>query len=137
ELTQMDNGTIAAAIDSAWAPSYFAPDVKLSMGQWRASSLPQWTAGTKVGADWGGSTYPVFSESKHPAQAAVFSEWLTATLPSWNIVKTPPSSLFPTYLPTLNSAAFKAQTYPISVDSHPKPLFHAAAGPLPDTPCAP
>ena len=56
-----------------------------------------------VGADWGGSTYPVFSESKNPAQAAEFSEWLTANEQSWAIVKTPPSSLFPTYLPTLKS----------------------------------
>jgi len=137
ELTQLDNGTIAAAIYSAWAPSYFAPDVKLSLGQWRASALPQWSAGTKVGAVWGGSTYPVFSESQHPAQAAVFSEWLTATDQSWDIVKTPPSSLFPTYLPTLNSSAFKAQTYPISGSSQPNQVFSAAAEGVPNTPWPP
>ena len=54
-------------------------DVKTSIGQWRAAPLPQWTAGADVGADWGGSTYPVFAQSKHPAQAAEFSEWLNAT----------------------------------------------------------
>jgi len=137
ELTQLDNGTIAAAIYSAWAPSYFAPDVKLSLGQWRAAALPQWSTGTKVGAVWGGSTYPVFSESQHPAQAAVFSEWLTATDQSWDIVKTPPSSLFPTYLPTLNSSAFKAQTYPISGSSQPNQVFSAAAEGVPNTPWPP
>ncbi|HUC55778.1 MAG TPA: hypothetical protein VMA95_00145 [Streptosporangiaceae bacterium] len=133
ELSDMDNGTIAAAIYSAWAPSYFAPDVKLSTGQWRASALPQWTAGAKVGADWGGSTYPVFSESKYPAQAAEFSEWLTSTTESWNIVKTPPSSLFPTFLPTLDSSAFKAQTYPISGTSQPNQVFSAGAQNIPHT----
>jgi multiple sugar transport system substrate-binding protein len=125
--TNLDNGTLAAAIDSAWAPSYFVADVKKSMGQWRASDLPQWTAGANVGADWGGSTYPVFSQTKYPKQAAAFSEWLTATEASWNIVKTPPSSLFPTYLPTLESSSFKALTYPISGSSQPNAVFSSGA----------
>jgi multiple sugar transport system substrate-binding protein len=137
ELTDMDNGTIAAAIYSAWAPSYFAPDVKQSAGQWRASALPQWSAGASVGADWGGSTYPVFSQSKHPQQAAQFSEWLTATDQSWNIVKTPPSSLFPTYLPTLQSSDFKALAYPISGSSQPNQVFSSGALGIPQTPWPP
>jgi multiple sugar transport system substrate-binding protein len=130
--TNLDNGTLAAAIDSAWAPSYFVADVKKSMGQWRASALPQWSAGANVGADWGGSTYPVFSQSKYPKQAAQFSEWLTATLASWNIVKTPPSSLFPTFLPTLESSSFKALTYPISGSSQPNAVFSSGALSIPN-----
>jgi multiple sugar transport system substrate-binding protein len=131
--TDLDNGTLGAAIYSAWAPSYFAPDVKHSMGQWRAAALPQWSAGATVGSDWGGSTYPVFSQSKHPAQAAEFSEWLTATDQSWSIVKTPPSSLFPTYLPTLQSTSFKSLTYPISGTSQPNQVFSAGALSIPLT----
>ena len=129
--TNLDNGTLAAAIDSAWAPSYFVADVKKSMGQWRASDLPQWTAGANVGADWGGSTYPVFSQTKNAKAAAQFSEWLTATDASWNIVKTPPSSLFPTYLPTLESSSFKALTYPISGSSQPNAVFSSGALSIP------
>jgi multiple sugar transport system substrate-binding protein len=129
--TNLDNGTLAAAIDSAWAPSYFVADVKKSMGQWRAADLPQWTAGATVGADWGGSTYPVFSQTKYPKQAAAFSEWLTANEASWNIVKTPPSSLFPTYLPTLESSSFKSLTYPISGSSTPNAVFGADALSIP------
>jgi multiple sugar transport system substrate-binding protein len=137
ENNDLDTGVIAASIYSAWAPSYFAPNVKQSMGQWRAAPLPQWTAGASVGADWGGSTYPVFSQSKHPAQAAVFSEWLTATEQSWNIVKTPPSSLFPTFLPTLQSGSFKSLTYPISGSSQPNQVFSAGALSIPQTPWPP
>jgi len=135
--TNLDKGVTAAAIDSAWAPSYFVADVKQSMGQWRAAPLPQWTAGADVGADWGGSTYPVFTQSKHPAQAAEFSEWLTSTDASWNIVKTPPSSLFPTYLPTLNSSSFTSLTYPISGSSQPNQVFSAGAKNIPATPWPP
>ena len=64
--TNLDKGVTAAAIDSAWAPSYFVADVKQSMGQWRAAALPQWSAGASVGADWGGSTYPVFTPEQAP-----------------------------------------------------------------------
>jgi multiple sugar transport system substrate-binding protein len=135
--TNLDNGTLASAIFSAWAPSYFVADVKKSMGQWRASALPQWTAGANVGADWGGSTYPVFSQSKYPAQAAEFSEWLTSTDQSWNIVKTPPSSLFPTYLPTLESPSFKSLTYPISGGSQPNQVFSGGALTIPQSPWPP
>jgi multiple sugar transport system substrate-binding protein len=135
--TNLDKGVTAAAIFSAWAPSYFVADVKQSMGQWRAAPLPQWTAGANVGADWGGSTYPVFTQSKHPKEAAEFSEWLTSTDASWNIVKTPPSSLFPTYLPTLNSSSFTSLTYPISGSSQPNQVFSAGAQSIPATPWPP
>jgi multiple sugar transport system substrate-binding protein len=126
-FADMDKGIDASWISSAWGPSYFAPDAKTSVGQWRAAALPQWTAGANVAANWGGSTYPVFSQSAHPAAAAEFSEWLTATDASWNIVKTPPSSLFPTYVPLLNSSSFKDLTYPISGTSTPNVAFTAAA----------
>ena len=135
--TNLDKGVTAAAIFSAWAPSYFVADVKQSMGQWRAAPLPQWTAGANVGADWGGSTYPVFTQSKHPKEAAEFSEWLTSTDASWNIVKTPPSSLFPTYLPTLTSSSFTSLTYPVSGSSQPNQVFSAAAQNIPQTPWPP
>jgi multiple sugar transport system substrate-binding protein len=135
--TNLDRGVTAAAIFSAWAPSYFVANVKQSLGQWRAAPLPQWTAGANVSADWGGSTYPVFTQSKHPAEAAQFSEWLTSTDASWNIVKTPPSSLFPTYLPTLNSASFKALAYPVSGSTQPNQVFSAAAVNIPATPWPP
>jgi multiple sugar transport system substrate-binding protein len=126
-FADMDKGIDASWLSSAWGPSYFAPDAKSSVGDWRAAPIPQWTAGADVAANWGGSTYPVFTQSAHPAQAAEFSEWLTATTASWNIVKTPPSSLFPTYVPLLDSTSFKDLTYPISGTSTPNVAFTAAA----------
>jgi ABC-type sugar transport system permease subunit len=78
--TNMGKGIIAAALYSAWAPSYFAPSAKKTMGHWRAASLPQGSAGAQVGADWGGSTYPVFSQSQHPSQAAAFGLMLPSII---------------------------------------------------------
>lgn len=135
--TRLDKGVTAAAIYSAWAPSYFAPSAKKSIGSWRASPMPQWTPGAHVATDWGGSTYPVFKQSDHPAEAAQFSEWLTASDAAWKILKTPPSSLFPTYVPLLNSKSFKMLTYPVSGSSHPNKVFTAAAKRLPHMPWPP
>jgi multiple sugar transport system substrate-binding protein len=126
-FADMDKGIDASWLSSAWGPSYFAPDAKASIGDWRAAALPQWTAGADVAANWGGSTYPVFTQSSHPAQAAEFSEWLTATSASWNIVKTPPSSLFPTYVPLLDATSFKDLTYSLSGSSTPNVAFTGAA----------
>jgi multiple sugar transport system substrate-binding protein len=126
-FADLDKGIDASWISSAWGPSYFAPDAKASIGDWRATALPQWTAGANVAANWGGSTYPVFSQSKHPAQAAEFAEWLNGTTASWNITKTAPSSLFPTYLPLLNNPSFKDTTVALSGTSTPDVAFSAAA----------
>jgi multiple sugar transport system substrate-binding protein len=126
-FADLDKGIDAAWLSSAWGPSYFAPDAKQSLGNWRASAIPQWTAGANVGANWGGSTYPVFSQTQHPQQAAEFAEWLCANAASWEIVKTPPSSLFPTYKPLLADPSFKGLTVPLSGSSHPNAAFTDAA----------
>ena len=136
-FADLDKGIDASWISSAWGPSYFAPDAKTSLGNWRATALPQWTAGANVAANWGGSTYPVFSQSKHPAAAAQFAEWLNATDASWNITKTAPSSLFPTYLPLLNDPTFKNITVPLSGTSTPDVAFTAAASSIKGVPWPP
>jgi len=123
-FADLDKGIDASWLSSAWGPSYFAPDAKSSLGDWRAAALPQWTAGANVAANWGGSTYPVFTQSKHPKEAAEFAEWLNATDASWNITKTAPSSLFSTYLPLLNDPSYKSITVQLSGSSTPGTQFH-------------
>jgi multiple sugar transport system substrate-binding protein len=126
-FTDMDKGIDASWLSSAWGPSYFLPDAKASLGDWRAAALPQWTAGASVAANWGGSTYPVFAQSQHPQQAAQFAEWLNANSASWAITKTAPSLLFPTYIPLLNDPSFKDLNNPLSGTSNPNVAFTAAA----------
>ncbi len=136
-FADMDKGIDASWLSSAWGPSYFAPDAKSSVGAWRAAPLPQWTAGANVAANWGGSTYPVFTQSKHPAAAAQFSEWMNGTNESWSILKTAPSSLFPTYVPLLSDPTYKAITVPVSGTSHPDEVFTAAASTIKGVPWPP
>lgn len=122
----MDDGVDATWLSSAWGPSYFAADAKKTAGDWRAASLPQWTAGANVSANWGGSSYPVFSSSKHPAQAAAFAMWLNSTMDAWNITVTSPSLLFPTYEPKLDDPTFTSTLAGPSGSSHPFKVFAAA-----------
>jgi multiple sugar transport system substrate-binding protein len=136
-FADMDKGIDASWLSSAWGPSYFAPDAKSSVGDWRAAALPQWTAGANVAANWGGSTYPVFSSSAHKAAAAEFSEWLNGTSASWNITKTAPSSLFPTFKPLLSDPSYKNITVPVSGSSHPDQAFTAAASSIQGVPWPP
>jgi len=126
-FADLDKGIDASWLSSAWGPSYFAPDAKSSIGAWKATALPQWTAGADVAANWGGSSYPVFAQSKHPRQAAQFAEWLNGTAASWDITKTAPSLLFPTYVPLLNDPSFKDLNVPLSGSSDPNVAFTAAA----------
>ena len=65
-FADMDKSIDASWLSSAWGPSYFLPDAKSSLGDWRATSLPQWTAGADVAANWGGSSYPVFASVAAP-----------------------------------------------------------------------
>jgi multiple sugar transport system substrate-binding protein len=131
QFANMDSGTDIAWTSSAWWPSYFAPDVKKTLGDWRAAPLPQWKAGEDIAANWGGSAYPVFKQSQHPQQATEFAIWLNATMNSWDITKTAPSLLFPTYKPLLDSASFKDFTVSVSGSSHPYEVFSAAASKAP------
>jgi multiple sugar transport system substrate-binding protein len=96
---------------SAWGPSYFASYVtSKSAGHWIQAALP---GSTTASGNWGGSTYPVFTESAHPAQAATFVEWLSASPAAWNIEVTPPSLLFPDFKPALASPATLSETIPM------------------------
>jgi len=127
--SDLNNGTYACWATSAWGPSYLAPNLtSASLGDWRTYPLPQWKAGADVAANWGGSTYPVFTASKHPAQAAEFSEWMNGTMQSWKIMYTPPSSLFPTFLPLLRDKAFLSSTIPATGNT---PIFNQAAAAAP------
>jgi len=105
-FSDMDNGTDALWLSSGWGPSYMQADLKATLGDWRSAILPQWTAGANVGANWGGSCFPVMAASKVKAAAATFAEWAGATLNSWNIQVTAPTLNFPGFIPELNKASF-------------------------------
>lgn len=107
----LNDGTYLTWPTSAWGPSYFASYVtNKSAGDWVQGALP---GSAQSSGNWGGSTYPVFTESAHPAQAATFVEWLCGTKQAWNIEITPPSLLFPNFKAELSDPALGKLTIPM------------------------
>lgn len=128
-FSDLNQGIDALWLSSAWGPSYLGPNAtKMSLGDWRAAPLPQWSSSQKIAANWGGAAYPVFNQSKDPKAAATFAIWLGSTMASWDILKTAPSLLFPSFKPLLDNRSFDSITSPLSGPSHPYTVFsHAAA----------
>jgi multiple sugar transport system substrate-binding protein len=72
-------GKIVSWPAALWAPAVIegvAPD---TVGNWRMSNFPQWTAGDAGVANQGGSALVVTKDSEHPEEAAEFISWLNAS----------------------------------------------------------
>jgi len=71
----LDNGTIAAWPSAVWGQGVIPGDAKTQTGNWAVATMPQWTAGSKATAMWGGSAISVISGTKHPKEANEFAQW--------------------------------------------------------------
>jgi multiple sugar transport system substrate-binding protein len=99
------NGTLATWVTAAWAPTDLASSASKTSGLWRAAPLPQWTAGGQQSSNWGGSTDAVTAQSKHPAEAAEFAEWLNSNQQSVATLSEK-LYLFPTQTQELSASSF-------------------------------
>ncbi len=114
EYGLLDSGLVASVPRAAWGPKYFAPAASKSVGDWRVTTLPQWSAGEHVTPSWGGSAYVVTKQTKYPEQATEFVGWLSSTLASWRIAITPPTQDFPSMPAAQNLASFRDRTIPLT-----------------------
>jgi multiple sugar transport system substrate-binding protein len=73
--TGLDNGTIASWISAVWGQGVVSGNAKDTSGKWAVATIPQWTAGSKATAMWGGSAISVIAGTKHPAEANEFAQW--------------------------------------------------------------
>ncbi|AMM21422.1 hypothetical protein AX769_16400 [Frondihabitans sp. PAMC 28766] len=74
----LGDGKYATMIAPSWEPGHltgngFAPG---KGSPWRVAPLPQWAAGDNAQVNWGGSTYTVTTQSKHPKLAAEVAIYL-------------------------------------------------------------
>ena len=77
--TDMNNGTIVGWVGAQWGPNQLPSIAKDTAGKWEAVALPAWTAGDTTVGIWGGETEAVTANSKHPAEAAKFVEWMNSS----------------------------------------------------------
>lgn len=77
--TDMNNGTLIGWVGAQWGPNQLPSIAKDTAGKWAAVPLPAWTAGDATVGIWGGETEAVTANSKHPAEAAKFVEWMNSS----------------------------------------------------------
>ncbi len=71
-----DDGTNATWITAAWGPAVMSGSMKDSFGKWRAAAIPQWNAGDKISANWGGSTFATFTTTPNLQAATDFAVYM-------------------------------------------------------------
>ncbi|HMR50145.1 MAG TPA: sugar ABC transporter substrate-binding protein [Arachnia sp.] len=71
----LSSGTVATLITGAWMPGILEGSVPEGAGQWRVAPLPSYD-GSATTAENGGSAQSVINQTKNPALAAAFLEWL-------------------------------------------------------------
>lgn len=71
----LSDGTLLTWPTAVWGENTLITNAASTKGDWRVAPMPNWGA-TPSNGNWGGSTTVVFKNSKYPAQAAQFAEWL-------------------------------------------------------------
>lgn len=104
-------GKYATWLTAAWGPLFLQGTAKNTSGKWRAAPLPQWEAGKSVSGNWGGSTSAVTRQTKSPAAAAAFAEFLNSDPESTKMLATK-QFLFPATKALLNDPSFTEQRLP-------------------------
>ncbi|SRR6266487_279828 len=74
----LQTGALATWISAAWGNGTLKQNAPKTSGNWRVTSLPQWQAGQNVSSNWGGSTTVVYKSTKHPKEASLFAQWISA-----------------------------------------------------------
>ncbi|MFF7698511.1 ABC transporter substrate-binding protein [Streptomyces lydicus] len=72
----LQTGAITAWVGASWGDALLVGNAPGTKGKWRAAPLPQWQAGGKDFANWGGSTTAVFAKASYPKDALDFAVWL-------------------------------------------------------------
>ena len=121
---------------SAWGPSYFAPDVKSSVGDVARISTAAVVGRDEGRRGLGRVDLPGVLPDQAPGRGGPVRGVDHRERSVVDNRQDPPSSLFPTYVPMLNASTFKGMTDPVSGSSQPNQVFAAAASSIPNNPVA-
>ncbi|MDX2973427.1 ABC transporter substrate-binding protein [Kribbella solani] len=79
EFKGMNDGTLATMIGASWETGVLQANAPGASGKWAVAPLPQWDVTKPASANYGGSANVVFTDSKHPAEAAEFAAWIATS----------------------------------------------------------
>ncbi|WP_051116281.1 ABC transporter substrate-binding protein [Amycolatopsis nigrescens] len=74
----LQDGKIAAWVGPQWGDAIMAGNAPDTSGKWRVAYMPQWDAGARASANWGGSSSAVLKGAKYPKEAMEFAVWLNS-----------------------------------------------------------
>ena len=120
------SGKYASWITGAWGPLFLQGVAKGTAGKWAVAPLPGWAAGSRTSANWGGSSTAVTAQTKHPAQAADFAEWLNHAPESVALLESQ-QSLFPALTSAVTASSFVGQKSAFFGGQQVNQVFAAAA----------
>ena len=72
----IQDGRIVSWIGPQWGDALLRGNAPNTRGTWAVALLPQWRAGQRASANWGGSSTAVLQGSRHPVEALRFAHWL-------------------------------------------------------------
>jgi multiple sugar transport system substrate-binding protein len=123
----LSSGKYATYIAAGWGPGYLQSVAKKTAGKWRVAPLPQWNAGDNAQGDWGGSTFAVTSQTKHPKEATEVARELFGTSEAAWKIGIDQAYLFPLVTPILNGSYFQDKKYDFFGGQQVNKVFGPAA----------
>ena len=74
----LQQGEIVGWVSASWGDAILTGNAAKTKGDWRVAYMPQWEAGQKAAANWGGSSTAVLAGTEHPREAMEFAVWLNS-----------------------------------------------------------
>lgn len=106
----LNNGTQIGWLSAIWAPGVLEGNAPDTAGLWKMAPMPQWDAAKPATGNWGGSATAVTSQSKHPAEAAQFIEWLNASQEGVDLL-VDQTGIYPANIPASAEALSEPPTF--------------------------
>lgn len=106
----LNNGTQIGWLSAIWAPGVLEGNAPDTAGLWKMAPMPQWDAAKPATGNWGGSATAVTSQSKHPAEAAQFIEWLNASQEGVDLL-VEQTGIYPANIPASAEALSEPPTF--------------------------
>jgi multiple sugar transport system substrate-binding protein len=123
----LQTGNIAAWVSAQWGDGILKGNAPKTAGKWRVAPLPQWNAGDNAQGDWGGSTFAVTSQTKHPKEATEVARELFGTSEAAWKIGIDQAYLFPLVTPILNGSYFQDKKYDFFGGQQVNKVFGPAA----------
>jgi ABC-type glycerol-3-phosphate transport system substrate-binding protein len=80
----IQEGQLACYITADWYDALIKDNAPALSGKWKTTGMPQWVAGAKTAANWGGSSVATLQGTKYPTQAMEFAHWFGTNVDAVN-----------------------------------------------------